>query len=110
MAESSRARGAAFPNSGRKSLLSRSRLKVPPEPWPRITVSVGRIGTGHVYPSKLRSSINHIPMIPVIRRAGAFCRNHRRAKRVLLCALFSKREAFEGLFQSLQNFAGDAQR
>ena len=31
-AESSRRRGAAFPNSGRKSRLSRSRLKVPPEP------------------------------------------------------------------------------
>ena len=99
--KSSSARGAAFPNSGRKSRLSRSRLKVPPEPCPRITESVGRIGTGQVYPSKLRSSMNCFPMITIICRAGAFGRNHRCAKRSLLCALLSKCGTLRWLFQSL---------
>src|SRR5512139_3421349 len=49
-------------------------------------------------------------MILVIRRASTLGRDHRRAKWRLRRATLSKRGTLEGLFQSLQNFAGDTLR
>ena len=49
-------------------------------------------------------------MISIICRTSTFCRDHRRAKRRLLGALFSKDSTLQRLLQPLQNFAGNAKR
>src|ERR1017187_7450894 len=123
---SSRRPRTGLRKTGRKTSRSRSALSLPPDPCPSRMRSLAGSGVGQViialggrglvgqalspanlWVAKLGRSSYGSPE-KVIRRAGAFARDHGRAQRRLRRASDSEGGAIDGFRQALQNLRGDA--